>query len=204
MVAAPRDLEQIKTWIRERGASRVELSSERKTTGQDALDEVLGGGLEAGSITTLEGAKGVGRTSLATSLVREETKRGRVAWVDGEGLLYPPALAQRGVDLSRLLLVRPKTEEGAIAAAEQIAASGGFGVVVISGLDVALTPVRMRRIQLATRTAGIATVLVLGEKTKISADLALVVRRRANQIVAETRRSRTGLVGRKVTLALAG
>ncbi|MBI2377522.1 MAG: hypothetical protein HYV07_26205 [Deltaproteobacteria bacterium] len=203
-MTSPKDLSAIRAWIRERGAPLVEQSDQRKTTGVTSFDEALGGGFSAGSITTLEGAPGVGRTSLVTLLAREETRRGRVAWIDGEGLLYPPALAQRGVDLGRLLLVHPRTDEGAIAAVEQIAAAGAFGVVIVSGLDTALTAVRVKRIQLATRTAGVATVLILGPKTKVTADVALVVHRRSNRVVAETRKSRTGLAGRKVALALAG
>ncbi|MBV8067340.1 MAG: hypothetical protein JO113_05145 [Candidatus Eremiobacteraeota bacterium] len=66
------------------------------------LDRLLGGGLPAGSVVTLEGA--TGRWSLAAGLVAAMTRRSFVAILD-DGGLYPPALAETGVCLERVLVV---------------------------------------------------------------------------------------------------
>jgi hypothetical protein len=67
-----------------------------------ALDRLLGGGFPAGIVATLEGE--TGRWSLAAGLVAQFTRRGLVAILD-DGGLYPPALAEAGVSLERVLVV---------------------------------------------------------------------------------------------------
>jgi CheY-like chemotaxis protein len=54
----------------------------------------------------------------------------RVAWVDPEGSLYAPAVLQSGVDLQRLLVVRP-TWSASRRMACKVAASGAFDLVVV-------------------------------------------------------------------------
>jgi hypothetical protein len=66
------------------------------------LDRLLGGGLPTGILATLEG--GVGRWSLAAGLVARITRRSLVAILD-DGSLYPPALAEAGARLERVLVV---------------------------------------------------------------------------------------------------
>lgn len=66
------------------------------------LDRLLGGGFPAGIVATLEGE--VGRWSLAAGLVAQFTRRGLVAILD-DGGLYPPALAEAGVALERVLVI---------------------------------------------------------------------------------------------------
>ncbi|MGA9944837.1 MAG: hypothetical protein WBP75_07345 [Candidatus Cybelea sp.] len=64
------------------------------------LDCLLGGGFPAGVVATLEG----GGWSLAAGLVARVTRRSLVAILD-DGSLYPPALAEAGVCLERVLVV---------------------------------------------------------------------------------------------------
>lgn len=66
------------------------------------LDRLLGGGFPAGTVATLEGE--TGRWSLAAGLAAQFTRRGLVAILD-DGGLYPPALAEAGVALERVLVV---------------------------------------------------------------------------------------------------
>lgn len=66
------------------------------------IDRLLGGGFPAGSVATLEGE--TGRWSLAAGLVACLTRRSLVAILD-DGGLYPPALADAGVRLDRVLVV---------------------------------------------------------------------------------------------------
>lgn len=66
------------------------------------LDRLLGGGFPAGIVATIEGK--AGRWSLAAGLVAQFTRRGLVAVLD-DGGLYPPALAEAGAALERVLVV---------------------------------------------------------------------------------------------------
>jgi hypothetical protein len=66
------------------------------------LDRLLGGGFPAGVIATLEGE--TGRWSLAAGVVAQMTRRSLVAILD-DGGLYPPALAEAGAVLERILVV---------------------------------------------------------------------------------------------------
>jgi hypothetical protein len=66
------------------------------------LDRLLGGGLSRGIVATLEGA--TGRWSVAAGLMARATRRSLVAILD-DGALYPPALAEAGVRLERVLVV---------------------------------------------------------------------------------------------------
>jgi hypothetical protein len=67
-----------------------------------ALDRLLGGGFPSGVVATLEGE--TGRWSLAAGLVARMTRRSLVAILD-DGGLYPPALAEAGACLERVLVV---------------------------------------------------------------------------------------------------
>ena len=72
---------------------------------------------------------------------------GWVAWIQPPFHPYPPALVQWGVDLSRMLVVHPKTSAEALWATEQALSSGNCAAVLLwsNALDDAGT----RRLQLA-------------------------------------------------------
>lgn len=72
---------------------------------------------------------------------------GWIAWVAPPFEPYPPALKQWGVNLSRILIVRPKTAEEALWAAEQALASGNCSAVLL--WSTALDDHTSRRLQLA-------------------------------------------------------
>ena len=77
------------------------------TTGIEAIDETLHGGLPLGAITELIGPECSGRTSVALSFVAGMTQAGRVcAWIDVSNALDPASAAAAGVDLRYLLWVR--------------------------------------------------------------------------------------------------
>ena len=175
------------------------------TSGSSALDRLLSGGLPRGSLTVVTGEVGTGRLTLAGQALKRETERGRpVAWIDGEGVLYPPALALMGVDLRRLLLVR-KAEARSVYALEQILESGAFGVVAANGLDRMLTASRLRRIQTATEAARVCTLLILEPRaaqkvTSAALKLRLTRRHRGIQVLVE--KDRTGrAIGRRAILS---
>ncbi|MCB9672557.1 MAG: hypothetical protein H6734_23980 [Alphaproteobacteria bacterium] len=122
------------------GGARVE--GHRRLSGLPALDTLLGGLVQPG-LVEISGPEGSGGVRFALALVAEETRRRRnVVWVDRARSLYPPAALAAGVDLDRLLIVRPPSscaEGGRHAgtwAVEQVLRSGCFGLVVATeGLD---------------------------------------------------------------------
>ncbi len=115
-----------------------------------------------------------GGTSLALALVRSVQRkdaRAYCAWVDPLAELYAPAVVRAGVELDRLIVVRPPVlEAGRLAA--KVVESGAFEVVVIDGLSaescgdarrrskVIKPDVLVRKLALSAEKRG-ATVLLL-------------------------------------------
>ncbi|MGI9309412.1 MAG: translesion DNA synthesis-associated protein ImuA [Gammaproteobacteria bacterium] len=75
------------------------------------------------------------------------TETGWIAWISPPFEPYPPALLQWGVNLSRVLLVRPKVADEALWAAEQALASGNCAAVLL--WSEVLDDAASRRLQLA-------------------------------------------------------
>lgn len=123
-------------------------------TGWPEVDAALGGGFPRRAITEVLGGAACGKTSLTASALGALTRVGSLAaWIDASGEIHPPALAAAGVDLSRLLIVRPRrsgergtpdAEDAAAAlwAAEVLLQSGTFAAVV---LDATALPPPPRR-----------------------------------------------------------
>jgi protein ImuA len=122
--------------------------------GLEEIDAVLpSGGFPRSALSELAGGPASGKTAVALSLFASLGPRALVAYVDGPGELYPPAAAARGVDLGRLLVVRPPAcaatsprgrrreplpqVRAGLWAAEALLASGAFAAVAI---DVAAPP----------------------------------------------------------------
>jgi len=115
-------------------------------SGIPAVDAALSlGGFPRGALSELAGGRASGKTALALRAIASALGEWRfAAFVDGRGELYPPAAQALGVDLDRLLIVRPapagrqggrEEVRRALWAAEALLASGAFAVVAI---DVAL------------------------------------------------------------------
>jgi len=113
--------------------------------GLPVVDAVLpGGGFPRGALSELAGGPASGKTAVVLALFAALGREDLAAYVDGRGELYPPAAAARGVDLARLLVVRPalvpgsaagaqarRTVHTALWAAEALLGSGAFAAVAI-------------------------------------------------------------------------
>lgn len=95
------------------------------------LDRLLEGGLAPGRLVELVGRSSSGRFSLVLALLAAATQAGEVAaLVDlGDGL-DPAGAAVAGIDLPRLLWLRPRRLREALAGAEMLVTTG-FPLVVI-------------------------------------------------------------------------
>ena len=106
------------------------------------LDALLGGGLQRGKLIELISRRAAGRFSIVMSALVAATTMGEAAALIDLGDHFDPQLAAAdGVDLRRLLWVRPKTVKEAVMSAEMITATG-FQLVI---LDLGLHPVKGRR-----------------------------------------------------------
>ncbi len=80
----------------------------RLSTGSDALDQVLQGGLPRGHITELVGVATSGLHTVALKAVAQAQGEGEaVAYVDLDNTFNPAYATHCGIDLSNLLLIRP-------------------------------------------------------------------------------------------------
>lgn len=150
-------LENPRVW---RGSSQVGTRS-GLASGYPELDRCLpGGGWPPEALTEiLIGQYGIGELRLLMpALARlsaeetqtycgEHTEPRWIAWVDPPFQPYAPALQQCGIDLSRVLIVRPKDDSELLWSAEQALSSGTCAAVLLwpDGLDDQAS----RRLQLA-------------------------------------------------------
>jgi hypothetical protein len=147
-------------------------------TAVPALDELLAGGLPRGQLVEMIGARSSGRFSAVLAVIAAATTAGEAAaLVDlGDGL-DPQAAAALGVDLRRLLWLRPRTLKQALAATE-ILLGGGFPVVA---LDLGNPPVRGGRdleaawLRLARAAQAHGAALLLATPYRVSGTAAAAV-----------------------------
>ena len=124
-------------------------------TGFAGLDAALfeRGWPRAGLMELLSDAAGLGELRLLTpALVALSATENRwIAWVDPPFVPYAPALEAAGIDLGKLLLIRPEGEREAVWALEQAlktgACSAALGWLPEAGLDFST----LRRLAIAAR-----------------------------------------------------
>jgi hypothetical protein len=162
-----------------------------------------------------------GSTSVALAAVRAGQARGRsawCAWLDPEGTLHAPGVAASGVDLDRMLVVRPPRAQIARAAVRVVGA-GAFEVVVVDldavpgatqapsiGMGTAkkkktwAPEVLVRKLALSAESSG-CTVLLLTDSTRpraIQWPVALrleLSRPNRNDLVVRVAKDRRGRIG---------
>jgi hypothetical protein len=124
-------------------------------TGFADFDALLpGGGWPVGAITELmPETQGIGELSLLLPALAQLSRAGRyLVWIEPPCLPYPPALAQHGLVLNRLLLVQAHEAATVLWAAEQALRCPAIGAVL--AWPAALDDRRVRRLQLAAETGG--------------------------------------------------
>jgi len=136
------------------------------STGSPALDGLLpAGGLRRGTLVeylAAEGGNGAG--TLGVSAAREACQEGRALVVVeprseiGGGRFYPGAATGWGIDLARVLVLRPASDADAVWALDQALRCRGVGAVwaACDRLDVR----DFRRLQLAAECGGTLGLLI--------------------------------------------
>ena len=118
-----------------------ELRSSVTYSGEWSLPQV------AGRFAEISGSKATAALTLACGLVLDAQKRGEpVGWATStESSFYPPDVAQLGIDLAALVVVRVPKADSIARAGEKLLRSGGFGLVVLDlGLTDMPTPLQSR------------------------------------------------------------
>jgi hypothetical protein len=151
------------------------------------FDTLLGGGLPRGKMVELTGRRATGRFSIVISALAAATSMGEAAVLVDLGDHLDPRLAEEdGVDLRRLLWIRPKTLKEAVMSVEMITATG-FQLVV---LDVGLHPIKSRRVPEAAWVRLARTAEAHGAAMLISTPYPLTGTASEAVIVAERSRSK--------------
>ncbi|RMH21352.1 MAG: hypothetical protein D6696_05935 [Acidobacteria bacterium] len=174
----PRELAPHVRRARELVRDRRRGGPEHLPTGVAAWDELLAGGLRRGATVELVGRPSSGRFALVLALLAAVTGSGEAAaLVDlGDGL-DPQAARACGVDLERLLWLRPRTIKEALAGAETVLGCGPALVVV----DLGLPPLAGGRgaeaawLRLARAARARRTALVVSSPYRASGTAAAVV-----------------------------
>ena len=114
---------------------------------QQALTEILMGQYGMGELRLLMPALAQLSAEDALSAYGEAAEPGWIAWVAPPFQPYAPALQQCGIDLSRMLVVRPKDDSELLWSAEQALSSGTCAAVLL--WPEILDDQASRRLQLA-------------------------------------------------------
>lgn len=149
----------------------------------------------SGRLTELSSPGGAAELTLAFSLVLDAQGEGElVGWLAArESSFYPPDVAAGGIDLEALVVVRLPTSRQIPRAAEHLARSGAFGLLVLDLAHSAhiAVPMQMRLLGLAQkhRTA----VLCLTRKAHDAPSLGSLVSLRAEALREQTDESENGV-----------
>jgi len=98
-----------------------------------ALDALLGPrGVPKGQLTEIFGSSSSGKTTLALALLAACTREGGIgAYIDPALSLFAPVAAGAGIDLRRIIVVRPRDEAAARRAVDALVRGGACGVVAL-------------------------------------------------------------------------
>jgi recombination protein RecA len=126
--------------------------------------------------------------TLAFRLVLEAQGRDEpVAWVTATASFYPPDVVAGGVDLDALVVARAPDVRAALQAADQLARSGAFGLLILDlAVPVGVPMALLSRLLGLAQKHDVAIVLVT-QKSSAAPSLGSLISLRA-----ETRRARRG------------
>jgi hypothetical protein len=151
------------------------------------FDALLGGGLSRGKAVELTGRRSSGRFSIVLSALAASTSLGEAATLVDLGDNFDPQIGEaNGIDLRRMLWIRPHTLKQAVMAVEMIAATG-FQLVI---LDAGSHPIRGRRVPEASWVRLARTAEAHGTAMLISTPYSLTGTATEAHVAAHTGRAK--------------
>ena len=111
------------------------------------------------TLLELSGPASCGKLGIAMLWLAAASRGGLVAVVDQAGTFYPPAAAASGLDLDRLVVVRPPDRRGAAEAVSLLLSSAGFDAVLWP-LEWRTRPFNLDSVRLSTLAARSNTTLL--------------------------------------------
>ena len=115
-----------------RGDVAEQQDGERRIRTEGSLDRVTGGGIRAGEPLAFIGPATAGKLALAlTVAAAAQREGGMAAWIDPSASFDPRAALRAGVDLDRLVVVRPRDADEVLLAGSAVLRSEGFRLAVV-------------------------------------------------------------------------
>lgn len=155
-------------------ASRASaLKYSRIRTGSFSLDVEIGGGLPENRITVLAGPYESTKTTIALKTVSNaQTKypQRKVMWVDGEGALDLEWAKLQGVDLDRMMVVRPQYMEQALDIVDNMVRQAGVSLIVVDSM-AALLPEREMEGSMEDQQMGLNAAITSKFMRKVTSSL---------------------------------
>jgi recombination protein RecA len=176
-------------------AKVLSLDELRARRGDDpgVLGDAWGLAALRGRLVELSARGATATLTAAIEIVLEaQTASEPVAWITRtSGSFYPPDVADTGVDLAALVVVRVRDATTAVRAAERVLRSGAFGLIVMdlgTGKDADISMARLPLGKLVTLAqAHDAAVVCITEKTEDTASLGSLVSLRAEALRVRVR-----------------
>ena len=141
-------------------------------TGIESVDQALGPiGIPRGRLTEIFGAFSCGKTTLAYALLADRIAAGDLAaYIDPESTLFAPAARSAGIDVSRLIVVRPRSAQALLRAVDALVRGGACSVVILdaSNTSVLQTHHCARLVAQAEKTGTALVVLSHGRNTALA------------------------------------
>jgi len=114
------------------GDVALRRDGERRIASHAALDRITGGGIRAGEPLALVGPTTAGKLALALGVAAAAQQGGgMIAWIDPSSSFDPLAALRKGVDLDRVIVVRPADVDDVLLAGSAVLRSDGFRLVVV-------------------------------------------------------------------------
>lgn len=120
------------------------LNISRIPTGSFALDVEIGGGIPENRITTIVGPYESGKTTIALKIARaaqEKYPEKDVVWMDAEGAMDLEWVKKQGLNLEKLVIIRPNYAEQAFDIAINMVRVPSVSLIVVDSLT-SLVPAR--------------------------------------------------------------
>jgi len=181
-------------------------------TGIHSLDhELLQGGLPKGHLIEIVGPKSSGKTSLLFQILSGLNKKERtITYFDFSGTFYPLSAQKSGIDLKKVLVLRPSNIQAGLRAAEILFRSGGTCIVVfdlVRTKDQIPKALLLRLKRSVKQANGIGIFLREPDSTRIQRNqlaLCLRVEKLNRKLLVKTEKSLFGKENQAVELALNG